>query len=50
MNNLKYFNTKNSTCYYFDEIIRIEDFHFNNILIDEKSFENILVYNIHTKL
>ena len=30
----------------FDDITKNEDFNINNILIDEKSFENILVYNI----
>ena len=43
---LKEIDVKNCTCYYFDEIIKIEDFHFNNILTDEKSYKNILVYNI----
>ena len=32
-----------------DDIIKIEDFDFNNILIDENSYENILVYNISYK-
>ena len=27
--------TKNCTCYYFDEIIKFEDFHLVKILIDE---------------
>ena len=26
--------------------IRFEDFDFDNILIDEKSYENVLIYNI----
>ena len=26
--------------------IKFEDFHFDNILIDEKSYENILIYDI----
>ena len=30
---------KNRTCYYFDDLIRIEDFNLDNILIDEKSYE-----------
>ena len=34
---------KNRTCYYFDDIIKFEDFDFDNILIDEKSYENVLV-------
>ena len=25
---------KNRTCYYFDDIIKLEDFNFDNILID----------------
>ena len=29
--------------------IKIEDFDHDNILIDEKSYENILVYNILCK-
>ena len=33
---------KNRTCYCFDDIIEIEDFDFGNILLDEKSYENIL--------
>ena len=30
---------KNCMCYYFDNIIELEDFDLNNILIDEKSHE-----------
>ena len=37
---------KNSTCYYFDDIIKLEDFDIDNILIDEKSHEYILTYGI----
>ena len=40
---------KNRTRYYFDDIIKIGDFHFNNILIDEKSCKNILVYDFSYK-
>ena len=32
---------KNRTCYYFDDIIKLEDFDIDNILIDEKSYLNI---------
>ena len=46
---LKEINIKNRTCYYFDAIINIEDFNLDNILIDEQSHENILVYNISYK-
>ena len=40
---LKEIDIKNRMCYYFDHIIKIEDFNLDNILIDEKSYENILV-------
>ena len=36
-------------CYYFDDIIKIEDFDFDNLLLDEKSYENIMIYNISYK-
>ena len=31
--------------YYFDDIIKLEDFYNNNILMDKKSHENILIYS-----
>ena len=43
---LKEIDIKNRTCYYLDDIIKIEDLNLDNILIDEKSDENTLVYNI----
>ena len=43
---LKEVYIKNRTCYYFHDIIKIEDFDLDNILLDEKSYENILVYII----
>ena len=46
---LKEINIKNRTCYYFNDIIKFEDFDLDNILIDEKSYQNILVYNILNK-
>ena len=45
-NELKVINMKNRTCYYFANIMKIEDLDLDKILIDEKSNENILVYNI----
>ena len=33
-------------CYYFDDIIKLEDFDLGNILIDKKFHENILIYDI----
>ena len=35
--------------YYFDDIIKIEDFNLDNILIDTTSWKNVLVYNISQK-
>ena len=34
---LKEIDIKNRTCYYFDDIIKMEDFDLNNMLIDKKS-------------
>ena len=34
---------------YFDGIIKFEDFDLDDILIDEKSYRNILVYNTSYK-
>ena len=34
------------TCYYFNDIIRDFDVNFDNILLDEKLYENIPVYDI----
>ena len=40
---------KNCACYYFDDIIRLEDFSIDNISIDGKSHENILIYGFWYK-
>ena len=32
--------------FYFDNIIKLEGFYFNNILVDQKSYESILIYYI----
>ena len=40
---------KNRTCYYFDDIINLEDFDIDNISKDEKSHENILISDISYK-
>ena len=42
----KYNNANNHACYYFDDKIKFEDFDLDNILMDEKPFENIFVYDI----
>ena len=36
-------------CYYFDHIIKLEVVGLDNVLIDEKSHENILIYDISFK-
>ena len=36
-------------CYYFDDIMKIEDFNLDNIVTNKKSYENILFYNISYK-
>ena len=48
-NEFKRIDIKNGTCYYFDDIIRVEDTDFDNILLEKKSFENILIYDISYK-
>ena len=46
---LKEIDIKNCTYYYFYHTIQIEGFDFDNILIGEKLFESILVYDISYK-
>ena len=48
-NELKKICIRNRTCYYFDDIIKLEDFDLDNILIDKKIHENILIYDISYK-
>ena len=45
-NDYKKVRIKNLTCCYFNDIIKSEDFDLGNILIDTKSHENILIYDI----
>ena len=49
MMNQKKLILKNRICYYFDDIIKIENLDFDNIFLDEKSYKNILVYDISYK-
>ena len=46
---LKKADIKNCSSDYFDDIITIEDFDFHNILLDEKSNENVLIYDVSYK-
>ena len=43
---------KNRTCHYFDDIMKVEEIDFDNILSEEesyKTYENILIYYISYK-
>ena len=42
--NLNKLSIKNRKGYYFDDIIKIEDFDLDNIFLDEKSYENTSIY------
>ena len=42
----KKIDINNCMGYYFCDMIKIEDFGLDNILIEEKSYKNILFYNI----
>ena len=46
---LKEIDIKNRTCYYFDDIITNRVIYSVDILLDEKIYENISVYNISYK-
>ena len=48
-NELKNICIKNLSHHYFDDRIKLEDFDLDNILIDEKWHENILIYDISYK-
>ena len=47
--NFRKVSIRNRTCCYFDEIIKFEDLHFDNISLDENSQENILIHDISCK-
>ena len=48
-NELRKIQIKNRTCYYFDDTTKFEDFDCDNILLDEKSDEDILIYDVSYK-
>ena len=48
-NKLREINIKNRTCYYFDDIINIGDYDLLNILLDENTHKNFLIYNVEYK-
>ena len=45
-NKVKEIDIKNQTYYFFDDTINLKNFDSNNIIIDEKSYKNILIYYI----
>ena len=48
-NELELVRSKNRTRYYFDDLIKIKYFDFDDVLLDEKSYENILIYDVSFK-
>ena len=46
---LKEIDVKSRTCYYFDDIIKDIYINFSDILLDEKLYEKISVYDISYK-
>ena len=48
-NGKKKVHINNRTCYYFDDITKLEDLVLDNILIDKKSHGNISIYVISYK-
>ena len=48
-NELKEIAIENRTCYYFDDVIDIEDTYFDNFLLDEKLYKNTWIYVISNK-
>ena len=48
-NELKEIDFKNYTCYFFNDIIKIVDFYFDNILLVKKAKKNIFLMTFPTK-
>ena len=46
---VKGIDIKNHTCCYFNNIMRVADIKFYKTLLEEKSYENILIYDISYK-
>ena len=49
MENSEFYVINNFMCYYSDDMIKLEDLDIDNIITDEKSHENILIYDISYK-
>ena len=48
-NELKEIDTKNRTCYYFDDKTNINDLDPDNVLLNIKLYENILIHLVAYK-
>ena len=46
---LKEIDIKNRWCYYFDDIMKARDIDSGKVLLDEKIYKNILIYDISYK-
>ena len=46
MKNLKELIINNSTCYFYNDIINLKDFHSNLLKIDKKQYTEIAIYYI----
>ena len=46
INEWKNVSFKNCKCYKFDDTIKIENIYFDNILLNEKSCEDNLIYEV----
>ena len=46
---LKEIDIKTRTCYYFDDIMTVGSINFSDILLDKKSHENTLIFDISYK-
>ena len=42
----KEIDIKNGTCFFFDDTMRVVDIDLYKMLLDEKSYESILIYDI----
>ena len=46
MNSLNYVNVKSCTYYFLDDMTNIKKHDSNKIILDEKSYKNVLIYLI----
>ena len=46
MENTKEINIKNKTYYFYDDMVKIQDFNVDLLKIDKKSYKHIAIYYI----